>query len=264
MRYISKTTNNGKVVKLKNYKRRAIINKIKRKILFFVLIVGLIWLGLAYAPFMKIKNIDCYSNVKISSKDIISASKICKGNNILRINTKRAIKLIKQTLPYADEVKIRRKFPSTVNINVIEAEIASYVKMKDKYVYIDRFGKVLEISKVPPSTQAPILTGFDIKTAKVNEVIQLKKQERIEAFKTLYVYLNASDFKDILTMINVSDTGKISYTINNTLEIIVGDCENLDYKINFLASGAYENIGNTGKGILDVSYGTKAIYKETQ
>lgn len=264
MRYISKTTNNGKVVKLKNYKRRAIINKIKRRILIFVLVVSLVWLGLAYAPFMKIKNIDCYSNVKIPSKDIISASKICKGNNILRINTKRAIKLIKQTLPYADEVKIRRKFPSTVNINVIESEVASYTKMKDKYVYIDRLGKVLEISKVPPGTQTPILNGFDIKNAKVNEIIELKKQDRIETFKTLYGYLTDSDFKDILTVINVSDNSKVSFTVNNTLEIIVGDCDNLDYKINFLASGAYETIGNTGKGTLDVSYGTKAVYKETQ
>ena len=264
MRYISKTTNDGRVVKLKNYKRRVLINKIKRRVLVFALIAVLIWLGLAYAPFMKIKSIDCYSNVKIPSKDIISASKICKGNNILRINTKRAVKLIKQTLPYADEVKIRRKFTSTVNINVIEAEVASYVKMKDKYVYIDRSGKVLEVSKVPPGTQAPILNGFDIKNAKVNETVELKKQDRIETFKTLYGYLISSDFKDVLTVINVSDTGKVSFTVNNTLEIIVGDCENLDYKINFLASGAYENIGSTGKGTLDVSYGTKAVYKETQ
>ena len=35
-----------------------------------------------------------------------------------------------------------------------------------------------------------------------------------------------------------------------------------DYNVNFLASGAYDRIGDNRNGTLDVSHGNNAVYKE--
>ena len=91
MKYVDKTTTGGKVVKLKDYKKRARRNKIRRKLLLICLIIVVIVLILTHAPFMKISKINCFGNEKISSEDIISTSKICKGNNIFRVNKNKAI-----------------------------------------------------------------------------------------------------------------------------------------------------------------------------
>lgn len=263
MKYINKTTENGKVVKIKNYKKRAKINKIKRKMLLFFLLVLTVTIVLTYAPFMKITKINCAGNEKLTSEDIISASKICIGNNIFRVNKNKAINNIK-TIPYIKEVSIKRRLPSTMNITVTENRVYSYINLDNMYIYIDDTGKILEESEIPPETSCPILSGVKVKTHKVNKVIELKNSNQVKSYADLMKVFGNSNFSDKITLINIENLNDIRVTINNSLEIIIGNTDNLDYKINFLASGAYVNIGDNRSGTLDVSYGSNAVYKEVQ
>lgn len=263
MKYIDKTTESGKVVKIKNYKKRAKINKFKRKMLLLFIIVLAVTLVLTYAPFMKITKINCAGNEKITSEDVISASKICIGNNIFRVNKNKAIDNIK-TIPYIKDVSIKRKLPSTMNITVTENRVYSYINLDNMYIYIDDTGKILEESEIPPETSCPILSGIKVKTHKVNEIIELKDANKIKSYAALMKVLSNSDFADKVTLINIENLNDIRVTVSNSLEIIIGNTDNLDYKINFLASGAYDNIGDNRSGTLDVSYGSNAVYKEIQ
>ena len=131
MEFVNKKTKDGKIVKLKNYKRRAMINKIKRRILLILLVLIVLIFILLYAPFMKIKKINCYGNKQVMAEDIISTSNICIGNNIFRINKNKATESIVNN-PYINKVTITRKLPSTININVEECQVYAYVKTGNK------------------------------------------------------------------------------------------------------------------------------------
>lgn len=261
MKYIDKTTQSGKVVKLKNYKRRARRNKIRRKVLLFLLILVAISFFLMYAPFMKVKSINCYGNSKIESKELVSASGFCIGNNIIRVNKSKALKTISD-LPYVRDVKIRRRFPSKINIAITECQIFAYAKLKDTYICIDEQGKILELMKQQPEPPSCVLLGVQAKTPKVGQPVSFKNEKQDEAYRDLAAVLYSSDFKDIVTSIDLTKVDDIKVMVGNTLEVKVGNAENLDYKINFLASGAYLNIGSNRKGTLDVSFGTNATFKE--
>ena len=259
--YINKITTDGKTIKLKDYKKRARRNRIRRKFLLFVFIASIIALILTYAPFMRVKKINCFGNEKIDTKTIVSTSELCIGNNIFRADKKGAIERIK-ALPYIKDVTIRRKLPSTMNITVSECSIAAYINNNDTYLYLDETGKVLETSKIPPSTPCPILVGVTVNEAEVNEPISFKDTEQFNVYSELFKVINTSKFKDKLTVISLEKTDDIRFVINNAIEVILGDTENLDYKINFLASGAYDSIGDNRPGTMNVSYGKSVIYKE--
>lgn len=259
--YINKITTDGKIVKLKDYKKRARRNRIRRKFLLFLLIVAIISLILNYAPFMRVKKINCFGNEKIETKTIVSTSQLCIGNNIFRADKKGAIERIK-SLPYVKDVTIRRKLPSTLNISVSECKVAAYINNNDTYLYLDDTGKILEASKIPPATLCPILVGTTVKSAEVNDLITFKDAEQFNVYTELFKVINTSKFKDKLTVISIEKTDDIRFVINNAIEVILGDIENLDYKINFLASGAYDSIGDNRPGTMNVSYGKSVIYKE--
>lgn len=262
MKYIDKTTKSGKVVKLKNYKKRARRNRIKRRLALFLLIFIAFAVFFTNVPFMRVKNIYCYGNSKVTSDELVSASGFCIGNNIIRVNKAKALDEIAK-LPYVKTVKIRRKLPSRINIAITECDVAAYAKLGDTYIYIDEDGKVLQESDVPPETASCVLSGVNVTKHVPGQIISFKNEKQIAAYSTLVKALNKSGFNGIVTIIDLTDTQNLKFSVNNSLEVIVGTTEDLDYKIDFLAFGAYSNIGPNRTGTVDVSYGSSAVFKET-
>lgn len=260
MEYVSKTTREGKVVKLKNYKRRARINKLKRKLLLLFFLLIILFLILLFAPFMQIKTINCTGNNKISAEEIITASNINVGDNIIRINKKKAIDCI-DDIPYIKSVDIDRKYPSAINIKVVECQVHAYVPLNDKFLYLDEDGKILEAADVQPNITVPVITGVNVTGSTVNEVIGFDNQAQLESYKAIVQTLANSRFKGMVTSIDVADTNKTVFTVNDTLDVILGDIQNLDYKINLLATEVYNTPENTKSGTLDLRFGN-AILKQ--
>jgi len=262
MRYIKKTTEDGKIVKLKNHKRRAKWNKIKRKILLILFICIIIYIGLIFAPFLKVKTISCTGNTINKSSDIVKTSGINIGENLLRISTSKGEKLIIEKYPYIKSCNISRKLFSTINITIIEEEVTSYFTVNKEYYYLNENGKVISKSKTPPTNIVPILSGVKPQKYAVNNTVQFKNIKQLNELTKIIKAINGSIFKDKVTIINLSNLNNLTFTVNNNLEIILGKSDNLDYKINFLASGAYSNLGEGASGKLNVSYGTEAVYKQ--
>ena len=263
MKLVNKTTEGGKVVKLKDYKKRVRRNRLKRKLLLVLLILLVIALILLYAPFMKIKNINSVGNEKVPCEEIIASSQIYKGNNIFRINKSKATKNI-EDIPYIKSVSIDRILPSTISIIVEECQVCGYILDNKKIVYIDEGGKVLEVSDTIPEKTAAIINGVKLTKSNVNEVCEFKNKQKLQALTSIMSAIVNSRFNGLVTAIEISDVKKIVITVNDKLDIIIGDVENLDYKVNFMASGAYDSLGSNRSGILDVSYGSSAVYKEKQ
>ena len=252
MKYITKENKEGKVIKLKNYKRRAKINKIKRKLLLITILLIILLIILCYTPILQIRKINCIGNKTISYEDIISASNIKLGDNMIRTSKSDAIDNI-DNIPYIKSVEIEKDFPSTILIKITECEINSYIEINKKYIYLDDEGKVLEISDKKPEQNVPLLKSGKIKTYKVNEVIVFENSNQISSYKTLITHLKKSIFADNLTNIDISNTNNLNFTVNNEFTVKLGNSEELEYKIFNLATEVYNSPESTKKGTFDVS-----------
>lgn len=254
MEYVNKKTHSGKIVKLKDYKRRAKINRIKRKLLLISLLLIILMFILLFAPFMQIKKINCIGNSRISSEDIIASSKINIGDNIIRISKKGAIDGI-DDLAYVKKVEIDRKFPSTLNIKIVECQVYACVPFNDSFLYLDEEGKILETAVDKPETVVPVITGVNLTNATVNTIVAFDNQTQLDCYKALIQTLSNSRFSGIVTKIDLSSTKDITITVNDSQDIIVGDIQNLDYKINYLAAEVYDLPQNNKTDTMDLRYG---------
>ena len=54
--------------------------------------------------------------------EITSRTGIAVGDNLLRINTEKAVSNIEASLPYVKTAKVSRKFPDKVKVEVTPAE----------------------------------------------------------------------------------------------------------------------------------------------
>jgi len=261
MSYISKTTTDGRTVKVKDYKKRVKRNRRNRRVLFFTFITLCFVAFTLFAPFFKIKAIIPTGNSKVSSEEIIVASKIGIGNNIYRTSLKLAKNGVKK-IPYINEVRIKRSFPNVIKIDVTQSEVSAYMPVSGGYVYIDSFGKMLELSQNPPNLRVPIIENSGIMDFQGGKIFLSDDAKKVEIVIATLQEIVHNSILDKVTIINVASADKISFTINNKLEVLVGDINNLPYKIGFITIKALENLGNNTSGFLDVSSGKNGVYRD--
>lgn len=131
---------------------------IKWCILIVALIAAIIFFLMS--PLFNISEIQVLNNNKISSETIISLSKIEIGQNIYKTTKTKIKKNIKENA-YIENVKIKRKLPNKIEIDVKERKATYMLEYAGSYAYINNQGYILEISE--EKLQVPIIVGYKTK-----------------------------------------------------------------------------------------------------
>lgn len=113
------------------------------KLLIMLAIVAAVVFGVAI--FFKVSTIEVQGNTVYSSEQIVEASQIQPGDNLLTVNKALAVGNIKAALPYVEDVSIARSLPDGIIIQVRESTI-SFAVMTDTNTcwLIGPSGKALE------------------------------------------------------------------------------------------------------------------------
>ena len=77
----------------------------------------------------KIDTIQVVGESRYDPQEIISLSGVEKGENLITIDTAEGEAAIMSRMPYLETVRIKRKIPSTVNIEVTEAQAAGCIAL---------------------------------------------------------------------------------------------------------------------------------------
>ena len=92
---------------------------------------------------------------------ILGVGGVSTGQNLVRTNTDIVEKRLKDTLVYLDDVKVTKKFPSTLVITCTEAEKAADIEYKNSYYVLSASGKILETKNPAPTGDIPVVKGFE-------------------------------------------------------------------------------------------------------
>ncbi|WP_079480371.1 cell division protein FtsQ/DivIB [Halobacillus salinus] len=135
-------------------------SKANRRLIFylsilFVLISLVIYLQ---SPLSHVRNINVEGAQHISSEEITKLSGVTTDTNYWQVNAKEIQKQI-ESHEQINSADVSRQFPSTVEIEVKEAERIGYVMEKGQYRAILEDGTQLEATSVPAG-DAPVLAGF--------------------------------------------------------------------------------------------------------
>ncbi len=131
--------------------------------LYFVLVLLLvlgIGVSLSMTLLFNITTIDVRNGTRYAESDIISVSGISAGDNLVRLDTAVSAERIRASLPYAESVKVKRVFPSTVEITLTEAVPVASVEYSHGYLLISASNRILE-TVAEPMEGLLIIRGFD-------------------------------------------------------------------------------------------------------
>lgn len=234
----------------KKKKRRVRINP---KFIIALLLLAVAAVVLFLTPLFDITDIKISGTERIAKAEVLIASGIRENKNIFAINKGSAEKSIK-ALGYIEDVKIKRRLPNVVLIEVKEGTVCAYVDYGGMYVGINKSGMALcRVSKALPAEGAPIVKGINVIKADLGEKVKLKKGKEDE-FEVLSKLLDTFDKYDItpfVTEIDVAKKTDIVFRYNHKLKIELGGLNDYDLKFNYIKAMLSE-LGNDATGVINM------------
>ena len=230
------------------------------RLLTMLVVVAVFILGVAI--FFKVSEIQVTGNNLYTADQVVEASGIGSGDNLMTLGKASAAGRIIALLPYVEAVQIERILPDTVVIHVQESDAVYAVAADDGTSWLmNGSGKILEQADVS-ATGYPRLLGITAQAPESGMQIVCEETENLEAAMTVIELLETTDFISQITEINVEKSYDIIVWYGDQLEIHLGGTNEMEYKMQFLAA-VLENDQVQAGGVIDLTLEEKnvAIFK---
>jgi cell division protein FtsQ len=258
-------SNNERIINRTNQRRQ----KIRRKKIIIRTLVGVVFLCvgviLALTLFFNINKIVVSGDKVYSDKEIIEASGMNVGDNLIFLSKSALDEEISSKLAYVGSAKIKRRLPSTLEIVITKTDAYMAVAKDGYYILLDRNGKVLEKDLETVGENIVLANLGEINSIKVGEVISLKSNK---IFTKLNDVLSECENVGIteISSVNLSDIYniKIVYQGRITLELGETDKDNLNSKL-ALGKAAIERQNqenNLYRGTINLTVDGKGYWSE--
>lgn len=214
----------------KKRKRNKVLYK-ALSIAAIVLAIVCVIVTLSLTVFFKIDKIDIQGNEKYTRAEIIDVLPIETGKNLFASNTENAKEELEKELPYIFNADIKRKFPSTIVINITETPKVYAIKNSDKTFFLfDQNLKVIEKNANKKPKNTIIVKDVTVSKATVGNKAKFKGKKTNSDLLAMTKLIN--DLKlDEITAISSVDVNTNYLMYDGRIKIKVGTVENLENKV---------------------------------
>ena len=258
-------SNNERIIKRTNQRRQ----KIRRKKIIIRSLVGIVFLCvgiiLALTLFFNINKIVVSGDKVYSEKEVVDASEINMGDNLIFLSKEEINNEITKDLPYVGAVKIKRRLPSTLEIVITKTEAYMATAQDGYYILLDKNGKVLEKDLEIIDENIILVNLGEINSVEIGEKISLKEEKTLKKLSDVLTECENVGIREI-TSINISDIYniKLVYQGRITLELGETDENNLNSKL-ALGKAAIEKQNaenNLHRGTINLTVDGKGYWSE--
>ncbi len=250
--------------------RRAIVERQKKKkrrrMISRIGIAVLVLLAIVFAPtiFFQVSKINVTGDTRYTSEQLIKSTGVKQGDNMFFLDTKQIAADLKDEYPYLDTVKLRRKLPSTLQIEVSDRTAALSIEQNGKYLILDMSGKVLEKTKSAAKGTAKV-TGVPMKGLHVGDAVDEDKYGKAASVMKLLELTDQYGMKKHIKTIDVEKAYDVRVTYDKRYTILLGALEesNLEHKIQFLKAILKEP-SLPESGVIDLTDEKEARYRPTE
>lgn len=225
-------------IEIKNQNQKQIQGKKKKRklkiLLFLILIIGII--AFLKSSFFTLTKIDVIQNNKVSKEEIIKLSKLETNKNMFQ----KELFLIKNNLKknlYIDNVKIKIKSSSEIQLIIKERVEKYYIEKDGKYYIIEEYGKIIkETQEIPKdlikisvykTKPEDIIVGNNLSTEDLNDI------QEINNIITNYIAKTNID-KEIVEAYFENKMGYVLSFKNEKKKVYFGDANKIETKILYL------------------------------
>lgn len=215
-------------------------------IAFIVLVVFAI---LSTTVFFNIESADIIGSSIYSPEEIIEASGIHGGDNMIRKNMGSAEEGIVSQLIYIEEAHIKRKLPSSVEILIVPCNETASLQTEDGYLIVSESGKILR-AEAEPAEDTIIFIGADpAEDMHIGMKFVSADEDKTEV---IYELLEKTDsgFASKITSFDVTDRLNINCLYEDRITVEINSTADVDYKFRLAEEILDTKISPDAKGVL--------------
>lgn len=247
-----------------SYTRKKKKNNSATGILVF-LFAAAVFLLLSTTVFFNIENITVSGASNYTADEIIEASGIKAGDNLVRTSTDKCAAQIESRLVYIEKAKVTRSFPSTLVITVEASVPAANFVCDDSILLISGGGKVLDKIQEEKAGLLDFMGTDPMPDLIPGAMFKSSDEHKDNAVKKLMEYF-AENGSENITSVDVTDRSEISYTYDGRITVKLGSINDLEYKMKFSEEIIRTKIGEKTEGVLTIlsdSSGASFLDKES-
>ena len=167
--------------KRKKRRRRGGLGRLLRPMSVILAAVAMV---AALTLFFKVEHITVTGASRYGAEEIIAASGVETGDNLILLDRYRVAQRIYTSLPYITDVRPKQEFPNTLNIEVTETRAMAAIQGSGAYWLLSGDGKILEAVDEPAAADYLQIIGVQAaEPAEGAEEIEALIARRAEAKK---------------------------------------------------------------------------------
>ena len=185
--------------------------------------------------FLRVIEIEVTGASRHSAGEIIAASGIKAGDNLLFIDKGGAAKRIQTAMPYIGSVNIVAHIPDRVVIGVTESVAVATIKDQAGTLVIDATGRILDITEDAPGGLIEI-KGF----APVNSIVgnavraDIRDETRLRCLLEVTEAIANEGIGAEVSFVDVSNIVYINFQYRGRFTVMLGTSDNIQYKMSTL------------------------------
>jgi len=221
--------------------------------LTFFVICLVLFLGISV--FFRVSEIRVEGDTRYTQEEVIRAAGIEFGTHLFFVDYESARQNILSSLPYAEQVRIRRRFPNRVEIDVTDTVALAVIYTEGGYLLLDRRARMLERLEYAPIQRLVDVFGMgDPILPRAGEVLAFGEEGRgrlvylqdiLGTFFTLGLSPRVSE-------LNMSDVYDPRFLYDDRFVVRLGPHQNLHHKLSMLM-GIVAYLDEHETGTIDLS-----------
>jgi len=209
-------------------------------------------------------------------EQIVKASGIADGDNLLTLSKAQISGKILAQLPYVESVRVGIRLPDTVLLEIVEADVVYSVASQDGNWWLVRAdGLVVEKTNAADAQGHTQLLGVKLDKPSVGKSavaaepepeqdeegnlipVTVLGSERLAAALSIAQNLESSGFIGDIAKIDVSDMSNLQLWQGTRFQVLLGDTQRIDYKIRCFRA-CVDKMKDYASGEFDISFTIKA------
>ena len=239
--------------------------RIKRNALYGPLALTLLTVAaiIFMSLFFRVSIIQVMNDTVYTDEEIVAASGLEKGVNLLFINNFSSVSSIYATMPYVESVSLKRAMPNRIILEVTGSEAVACVSFGDDYWLINPNGKLLEKIDAKEAKNFIRVEHMEPLQPVAGEIMQVAE---VDAGKDAYLYelLNAFQTRGLskrIDWVDLEDLSDPQFSYEERFTVHMNGAEEMGLRL-ALVESAINQLASGDAGILEVdsSTATNRVY----
>ena len=202
--------------------------------------------------FFEVRNVEVTGTDRYLPAYVEQISGIRSGDKLLFLNEFEISQKLFSKLPYVKAVKVRRRPPNTVVLDITERVPVAKLMSGDIAYIIDEDAYLLDYTVVDEDYQLPVINGASPVSRDRGKQLQFNDPLMLDSLRNVLSELVKSNWMDHISEINLEKIYSISFSYSNRFTVVLGDAGNLPYKLSLLEE-VLSRLHETDQGVIDLS-----------